>query len=77
MIAIMSYYDIALIAIASFFAGATNAIAGGGTFFSFPALLSVGVPPVVANATNSVALFPASISSALLFLHISNQQWFF
>ena len=36
----MSYYDIALIAIASFFAGATNAIAGGGTFFSFPALLA-------------------------------------
>ena len=63
----MSYYDIALIAIASFFAGATNAIAGGGTFFSFPALLAVGVPPVVANATNSVALFPASISSAFAF----------
>ncbi|GAB6051079.1 sulfite exporter TauE/SafE family protein [Hydrogenophilus islandicus] len=45
-------------------AGAMNALAGGGTFFSFPALLAAGLPPVVANATNSVALWPASLASA-------------
>jgi len=38
--------------------GAANAIAGGGTFFTFPALLAVGVPPVAANASNSFAIWP-------------------
>jgi uncharacterized protein len=60
----MSSWQIALVSIAAFCAGAMNAVAGGGTFFSFPALLAVGVPPVVANASNSVALWPASLSGA-------------
>ena len=38
--------------------GAMNAVAGGGTFFVFPALLFTGLPPVPANATNTVALWP-------------------
>jgi len=38
--------------------GAANAVAGGGTFFTFPALLAVGVPPVAANASNSLAIWP-------------------
>ena len=54
----------ALIAAGAFLAGGMNAIAGGGTFFSFPALLAVGVPPVTANASNTVALWAASLSSA-------------
>ncbi|MCK6406524.1 MAG: sulfite exporter TauE/SafE family protein [Rhodocyclaceae bacterium] len=54
----------ALIAAGAFLAGGMNAIAGGGTFFSFPALLAAGVPPVMANASNTVALWPASLSSA-------------
>ena len=60
----MTGAEIALVVVAAFFAGAMNAIAGGGTFLSFPALLAVGVPPVVANASNAVALWPASLSSA-------------
>jgi len=56
--------DAALVAAGAFLAGAMNAIAGGGTFFSFPAMLLAGVPPVAANASNTVALWPASISSA-------------
>lgn len=48
----------------AFMAGGMNAIAGGGTFFSFPALLAAGVPPVMANASNTVAMWPASLSSA-------------
>ena len=61
----MTPSEAALIGAAAFLAGAMNALAGGGTFFSFPALLAVGVPPVVANASNAVALWPASIASAL------------
>lgn len=39
-------------------AGVSNAVAGGGTFFTFPALLASGLPPVVANASNAVAVWP-------------------
>ena len=60
----MTALDIALIVLGGFAAGAANAVAGGGTFFSFPALLAVGVPPVVANASNSVALWPGSVAGA-------------
>jgi uncharacterized membrane protein YfcA len=60
----MSLWHFALVALAAFGAGAMNAVAGGGTFLSFPALLAVGVPPVTANASNSVALTPASLSGA-------------
>ncbi len=58
----LSFAQILLIAAGAFAAGAMNAMAGGGTFFSFPALLAVGVPPVTANASNTVALWPASLS---------------
>ena len=60
----MTLWDMLLIGAGGFAAGAVNSMAGGGTFFSFPALLAVGLPPVVANASNSVALWPASLSSA-------------
>lgn len=42
-------------------AGAVNALAGGGTLISFPVLTAVGVPPVDANATNTVALCPGYV----------------
>lgn len=61
---VMELWQIALVGSAAFFAGAMNSVAGGGTFFSFPALLTAGVPPVVANASNAVALWPASLSGA-------------
>jgi uncharacterized membrane protein YfcA len=57
----------ALLAIAAFCAGAMNSVAGGGTFLSFPALLAAGVPPVMANASNSVALWPGSLAAAWAF----------
>lgn len=41
-----------------------NAAAGGGSFITFPALVYAGVPPVSANASSTVALFPASLASA-------------
>ena len=40
-----------------------NAIAGGGSFLTFPALVFTGVPPIVANATSTMALWPGSLAS--------------
>ena len=48
---------------ASLIAGVMNAMAGGGSFLSFPAMLGMGVPPVQANATNTVALWPGQLVS--------------
>lgn len=50
---------------ASLIAGVMNAMAGGGSFVSFPAMLGIGVPPVQANATNTVALWPGQLTSLL------------
>lgn len=52
---------------AALVAGAMNAMAGGGSFISFPALLGVGIPPVNANATNTVALWPGQLASIVAF----------
>lgn len=60
----MPLFDMLLLIAAGFAAGGMNALAGGGTFFSFPALLATGLPPVTANATNAVALWPASLAGA-------------
>jgi uncharacterized membrane protein YfcA len=49
---------------AGFLAGAMNAVAGGGSFVTLPALLLVGLPSVAANASSTVALFPASLASS-------------
>jgi uncharacterized membrane protein YfcA len=54
----------AAVAAAAFAAGLINSIAGGGTLVSFPALLWVGRDPVLANATSTVALWPASLAGA-------------
>jgi uncharacterized membrane protein YfcA len=48
---------------ASFIAGVMNAMAGGGSFISFPAMLAIGVLPIQANATNTVALWPGQLTS--------------
>jgi uncharacterized protein len=49
--------------VAAFIAGVLNAVAGGGSFLSFPALLGTGIQPVQANATNTVALWPGQVTS--------------
>jgi uncharacterized membrane protein YfcA len=48
---------------ASLIAGVMNAMAGGGSFISFPAMLAIGVLPIQANATNTVALWPGQVTS--------------
>ena len=45
------------------FGGVWNAIAGGATLFTFPALMAAGLPPVVANATNYLALLPSNAAA--------------
>ena len=49
--------------IAGALGGALNAVAGGGSFIAFPALLFTGVPPIPANATNTIALWTAAAAS--------------
>ena len=56
--------DIAILLAAAFVAGALNAVAGGGSFLTLPALVFTGVPPVVANATGTVALLPGYAAGA-------------
>ena len=48
---------------AAFIAGVLNAVAGGGSFLSFPAILGMGVLPVQANATNTVAIWPGQLTA--------------
>ena len=57
--------QIALLAGAGLLAGAVNAVAGGGSLLSFPALLAVGYPALTANVTNSVALTPGYFGGTL------------
>ncbi|MBP6015186.1 MAG: sulfite exporter TauE/SafE family protein [Candidatus Promineofilum sp.] len=54
-----------LIALAAVAAGAINALAGGGTLITFPALTAIGVPIVAANVTNTVALSPGYLGATL------------
>jgi uncharacterized membrane protein YfcA len=49
--------------VAAFLAGLLNAVAGGGSFLSFPAMMSMGVSPIQANATNTVAVWPGQLTS--------------
>ncbi len=49
--------------LAAFIAGVMNAVAGGGSFLSFPAMLGMGVLPIPANATNTVAVWPGQLTS--------------
>ena len=52
---VTSYIVVCLVAI---IAGFVNAIAGGGTLLTFPTLTALGLPPIVANVTNTIALCP-------------------
>jgi uncharacterized protein len=60
----MAGFDIALALGAGFLGGAMNALAGGGTFATMPALIALGLPSPIANATSNVALQPGAMSAA-------------
>jgi uncharacterized protein len=56
-----------LLAVAGFAAGVINAVAGGGSLVSFPALLTTGMGSVTANATNTIAVWPGSVASVFAY----------
>ena len=60
----MSGGDIALVVAATFAAGFLNAVAGGGSLVSFPAMVAAGLPPLTANVSNTLALWPGYLSGA-------------
>jgi hypothetical protein len=53
--------------VAAAVAGAVNSVAGGGSLISFPALVAFGQPAILANATNTAAIWPGSLSSAVAY----------
>jgi hypothetical protein len=59
----MTLSNAILLFLAAGLAGALNSVAGGGTFISFPALIFTHVPPIPANATSTVALWPGIVAS--------------
>lgn len=61
----MSLLEATLVLAAGFAAGAINAVVGSGTLVTFPALLAVGYPPVVANVSNTLGLVPGAAAAAI------------
>src|SRR5512142_2534198 len=65
-----------LLFLAALVAGAINSVAGGGSFITFPSLLFIGIPPVNANATNTVALWPGQPASVWAYRSaLRNVSW--
>ena len=60
----MSVWEGLFVFVAGIWAGTINTVVGSGTLVSFPVLLSVGIPPVTANVSNTVGLFPGSFTGA-------------
>lgn len=60
----MSAYRLGFLALAGLLGGAMNALAGGGSFATLPALIAAGLAPVVANASSTVALWPGGAAGA-------------
>ena len=71
----MLFPDILVLLLAGLLSGALNAVAGGGTFFTFAALMAVGLPPITANASSSVALAVGSVASAAAYRRELAQLW--
>jgi uncharacterized membrane protein YfcA len=63
-----------VLGVAGFVAGLINAVAGGGSLVSFPALLLTGMPAVAANATNTLAVWPGSASSAWAYRGVIGEE---
>ena len=64
----MTLADAVILLAAGLTAGTVNAMAGGGTFFTFSGLLATGLPPINANATSAAVLTPSNIASVAAYL---------
>lgn len=62
----MTIWQCALLAVAGFLGGLANAIAGGASLFTFPAMLATGLSPIIANASNAFSLLPANSLAAYI-----------
>ena len=60
----MTFWQGVLVAFAGVWAGMINTVVGSGTLITFPVLLGIGIPPVTANVSNTVGLFPGSFTGA-------------
>jgi len=67
--------DGAIIVLAGIAAGIINVVAGAGTLITFPVLLALGVPPIIANVSNTVGLLPASVVGAVGYRRELATQW--
>lgn len=63
----MILWQALIVFVAAFVAGLINSVAGGGTLLTFPTLLWIGRDPIIANATNTVALWPGSLAGMVGF----------
>ena len=70
----MAAHELAVLLAAGFAAGAVNAAVGSGTLITFPTLLALGVPPVLANGTNCLGLVPGSASGAYAFRDVLHRR---
>ena len=61
----MTWLELLAVVAAGAGAGLINTVVGSGTLITFPTLLALGVPPVVANVSNTIGLAPGSVSGAL------------
>jgi uncharacterized protein len=71
----MASSEIALLLLAAVGAGAMNAVVGAGTLITFPTLLALGFPPVIANVSNTVGLVPGSVAAAYGFRSTLVGRW--
>jgi len=71
----MIWWHAALILLAGVGAGTINTVVGSGTLITFPTLVALGVPPVTANVSNTVGLFPGSFVGAWGYRRELVGQW--
>jgi uncharacterized membrane protein YfcA len=73
----MTWWQFVVVFASALAAGMINSVAGGGTLLSFPALVWVGVDPIQANVTSTVALWPGSLGGVIGFRRelAGSRQW--
>lgn len=71
----MNWIEIALLLTTGTLAGVINAVVGSGSLVTFPTLVALGYPPVLANVTNNIGVLPGSVSAAIAYRRQLAGQW--
>jgi uncharacterized protein len=66
--------ELLAVAAAGVAAGASNAIAGGGSLITFPTMVALGLPPISANVTNTIGVIPGAVGGALGYTDLLREQ---